>query len=242
MEPADLRRMINRLQGQRQEVLNNLRDCERRLEESKRNLSRAEKARAIIQLVAQETQKQLEFHINDLVTMALSIVFDDPYELAVRFEERRGKTEADLLFLRGGELIDPMGESGGGAVDVAAFALRVAMWVLQKPRTRNTFILDEPFRFVSRDIQPKASEMLRRISEQLGIQIIMVSHSEDLIECAHRVFRVGQKSGVSRVEVGEGNSGGGRREGEEIRPQQRRNKNPDDSRPTPGRTKRPLGS
>jgi len=123
-----LKSRVSARRGAFQEVLRSAVQTEGELKAIRRDLSRMERARSIIQVVAQETQGQLEYRINSLVTMALSIVFDDPYELSLRFEERRGKTEADLTFLRGDEEMDPMDESGGGAVDVAAFALRVAMW------------------------------------------------------------------------------------------------------------------
>jgi len=71
---------------------------------------------------------------------------------------------------------------------------------MRRPSSRNTFALDEPFRFVSRNLQPQASLMLREISQKVGLQVVMVSHSEDLIESADRVFRVSLRKGVSVVE------------------------------------------
>jgi DNA repair exonuclease SbcCD ATPase subunit len=64
-------------------------------------------------------------------------------------------------------------------------------------------ILDEPFRFLSKDLYPKAGEILKRLSEHLKLQILMVTHNEDIIESSHRVFTVTQdrKTGVSKVEV-----------------------------------------
>ena len=45
-------------------------------------------------------------------------------------------------------------------------------------------------RFLSRDLHHKATEMLKEISEKLGLQIIMVTHSEELIEAADKVFTI----------------------------------------------------
>ena len=87
------------------------------------------------------TFHSFETHPNGLVVA----VFDDPYTLRVEFVEKRGKTECELWFAqtkeeeeegnedgeRGREvLIDPLAGSGGGPVDVAAFALRIAIWSL----------------------------------------------------------------------------------------------------------------
>jgi predicted ABC-type transport system involved in lysophospholipase L1 biosynthesis ATPase subunit len=170
-----------------------------KLKESGKSLKRHERAGEVMKMVALKTQQQLQYHISDITTMALDAVFPDPYELVAEFVQRRNKTECDLLFEREGERVDPLSASGGGAVDVASFALRVASWSMERPRLRNTLILDEPFRYLSAGLLPKASEMLSRISREMGIQVIMVTHSEELMEGADRVFTVSQRKGISKV-------------------------------------------
>lgn len=176
--------------------------------EEMRNLKvRAEdidRAQIIIQTVAKATQEELEYKISELVSLALEAVFPNPYKLHLDFEMRRGKTEADLAFSRGKseERIDPLSSTGGGAVDVAAFGLRVASWNLERPQSRAVLMMDEPFRFLSRDLQSKASYILREVSRSLGLQIIIVTHEQTLIESEHtdKVFDVSIRQGVSSVE------------------------------------------
>jgi len=155
----------------------------------------AQKARAIIQTVAEQTQKQIEYHISNLVSLALASVFPDPYEFKIQFVQRRNRTEADLIFIKDDNEGTPIDVSGGGPLDVASFALRASVWSINP--TRNVLILDEPFGFVSRDLQYKCSEMVKMISEKLNIQIIMVSHIPELIDKADRVFTVTNEKGVS---------------------------------------------
>jgi DNA repair exonuclease SbcCD ATPase subunit len=169
------------------------------LEQAKENAENAVTARAILQRVAQQTQSKLEFRISSLVTTALAAVFPDPYKFEVRFEERRNKVECDLMFSKNGELFKPVDCAGGGAVDIASFALRLSFWSLTK--TRPLIILDEPFKFVSVDLQPACSEMLKTISERLGVQVIMISHLPELIGCADRVFEVRLRGDKSVVEM-----------------------------------------
>lgn len=80
---------------------------------------------------------------------------------------------------------------------MASFALRCAFWSLKK--TRHTLVLDEPFKFLSRDLIPKAAEMVQMISKELNLQIIMVSHIPDFIDSADKVFVVSQTMGESSV-------------------------------------------
>jgi len=195
----NLRNALEQMKGKRDQIQHGIDNAEQFIREKKKDLRRHEQAREIIREVGLKTQQQLQFHISDITSLALEAVFDNPYKLITEFIQRRNKTECDLYFERDGNRIDPLSASGGGTVDVASFALRVASWSMQRPRSRNVLILDEPFRYLSSDLLPKASEMLNQISKKLKLQIIMVTHAEELIENADRVFEVKIKKGKSLI-------------------------------------------
>lgn len=197
-ELKSLRADLEQRKGRLTQVRSQLEKAESERKQAKRMLWASERAQVIIQQVAQSTQQELEYRVSELVTVALSSVFPDPYQFMLRFVVRRNKTEADLLFLREEQEIDPLSASGGGVVDVAAFALRVSLWRLSN-ELRPVLILDEPFKWCSSSYLPAAGEMLRSLSEKMRIQIILVTHLEPLIEIADRVFRVSKRNGVSMV-------------------------------------------
>lgn len=174
------------------------------LQKAKQEAQTCATAQTILQESARLTQSQLQYRISKLVTMAMETVFEDPYEIKLEFESARGKTAANLFFERNGEPVNPLDATGGGAVDVASFGLQVSLWTLQHPRTRNVLILDEPLKWLKGGGLPdKGAEMLRQISHRLDLQIIMVSHSTELIEHADRIFRVTKKNNVSTVDMEE---------------------------------------
>lgn len=195
----DYRKELERKKGRREQLHSNLEQVELQIKDLNKHSIYCEEAQLIIQDVAQQTQAQLEYHVSELVTLAMSAVFEDPYELKVEFVQRRNRTECDLWFKRDDNFINPMLASGGGAIDVAAFALRVALWSLARPRTNNTLILDEPMRFLSKVYQPQASAIIKEISNRLEVQIIYVTHSEDLVEAADKVITVKQIKGISQI-------------------------------------------
>jgi len=199
MNTLMLRTRLERQRGKKIQIEANIFTKEESLQTLQRQFKRHEKAREIIREVGLQTQQQLQFHISDVTSLALESVFNDPYQLKVDFVQRRNKTECDLLFVKGDSELDPLTASGGGAVDVAAFALRIASWSMAHPRTRATIILDEPLRFLSVDNQEKASRMIKELSQRLGLQFIIVTHESVLASYADKVFEVSIKKGKSKV-------------------------------------------
>lgn len=200
MTLAEYKNKATQLEGKKSLIQKQYADAEQAKLFFSREVQIREEAQAIAQRVAKETQEQLKFHIEDIVQMALDTCFPGKYKFVVEFELKRGKTEATLLFMSDGQSIDPMEASGGGAVDVASFGLRIAAWSLSK--TSPVIVLDEPFRFLSKDLQPLAGEVLKELSKTLGLQIILVTHATDLIQVADRVFQITQtKKGRASVAV-----------------------------------------
>jgi len=163
-------------------------------------------AQEILQTVAQATQRELEYHISELVTLAMGSVLRDPYELCLDFVLRRNRSEAVLSFRRPGQdvKLEPY-EGGGGAVNIAAMGLRFALWRMQRPGSRPVVVLDEPFYHLNdptRELHVRAATMLKTISEKLGLQLLIVTLLPELIETADRAFHIARDShGVSQVEV-----------------------------------------
>ena len=157
----------------------------------------------LIQQVANETQQALEYQVSSLVSLALAAVFDNPYELVLEYGIKYNKTEAKLLFKRDGKKYDPMTCTGGGTKDIASFGLRCSAWALQNTSTRPILILDEPFRYIndpSRSLHKKAAEMVKTVSKELGLQIIMISQIPELHDIADRLINVKlNNNGVSEI-------------------------------------------
>jgi DNA repair exonuclease SbcCD ATPase subunit len=200
MTIQSLRNHVEQQKGARKSVLAAKAESEQNKKSYEKSLINHEDAREIIRTVGIQTQQLLSFHISDITSLALSSVYDDPYELKVDFVARRNHTECDLRFFRDGEYVDPMDASGGGAVNIASFALRVAAWSMSRPRPNNLLILDEPFNNISRNLQSRTSDMIKQISKRLNLQILMITHSEELSEAADKTFQVSIKKGISHVE------------------------------------------
>ena len=200
----DIRNELEQRKGQRIRTEKSIDDLKEEIKQNKRSLRRHEQAREVIRDVGLKTQQELQWHISDITSLALEAVFNDPYELVAEFVQRRNKTECDLYFKRDNNRMDPLSASGGGAVDVAAFALRVASWSMQHPRSRAVLVLDEPFKHLKGEKENhRVLEMIKQISEKLKTQIIMVSDEriprEDIIAAADKVFETKIRKGITEV-------------------------------------------
>lgn len=150
------------------------------LEQARAETTACKQAQEILQHLAQAVQQRAHSRIADVVSVCLSTVFDRPYQFHIAFDRKRGRTEARLCFMRDGQELDPMTAAGGGMVDVAAFALRVSCLCLHKPPLRRLLVLDEPFRFVSETYQDNVRVMLEKLAEEMDLQIVMVTHNQNL--------------------------------------------------------------
>ena len=199
MQLSRMRTRVEQLKGIKQQLTTTHTEIEENLRYNNKQKRRIEQALEIVKLVGLKTQQNLQFHISDISTMALDSVFDRSYLLSAEFVERRGRTECDLLLKTEDMELDPLSASGGGVVDVVSFALRVAAYSLQRPKVRPVLLLDEPFTHLSAQLFPKACNLLKQISEELGIQLIIITHEEALMDCADKVFQISLRKGVSRI-------------------------------------------
>ena len=185
-ELQTFRTTLTRKQGQQQKIEFDLEGINNYIVQAKDEVDYTEKARLIIQKVAKATQAELEYYISELVTLAFASVFPDPYEFGVAFEEKRGKTECRMRFLRDGHEVNPLSGSGGGPLDIASTTLQFTIWSLNK--TQAIIGLDEPFKFLDASLHKKAGEMLKEVSRKLGLQIFLITHIEKLAKQADKVF------------------------------------------------------
>ncbi|MCJ7747853.1 MAG: hypothetical protein MUP27_08920 [Desulfobacterales bacterium] len=198
-----LRHTLEQKKGERQIIERQVVESEKRVQGLGRDISFSEQAQVIIQAVARQTQKQLEYRVGELVSLAQASVFDDPWILKLVFVPRRGKTECDLGWQKsdGRESSDIRYGGGGGESDVASLGLQFAVWSLQRPKTRSVMFLDEPLKWLKGgDLPERGALMIKEISKGLALQILMISHIPDQIEGADKVFEFVQKGGITQIE------------------------------------------
>lgn len=174
-----LRKKTNKILEEYKLTVKQVKSEKEKLEEATQHLGRTQKAHELVQKVSQLVQQRAHNQIAEVVSRCLQAVFDSPYKFQIIFERKRSKTEARLVFIKNSQEIDPTTSSGGGVIDVASFALRLSCLMLSKPKLRKVLLLDEPFRHLSANYRPRMSELLIKLSEEMDVQFIMVTHDQE---------------------------------------------------------------
>ncbi len=188
---------LERAKGRRDQVNTSLKADRDKHRQLSTLLERQSEARVVLQKVAQQTQNQLVFRISELVELCINSIFDTEYKFILNFIQKRNKTEAEIYIEdeQGRYEISP----ADGMGNIVAFALRIVLWDLYKPKSCSTIVLDEPFKDLSQDKQERVGMLLKMLSQQLGLQFIIVTHKSDIKKNADKVFNVKKIKEVSVV-------------------------------------------
>ena len=142
--------------------------------------------------LAKQIQRKARTHIESIVTMAIQTVYHQPFKFKMVFEEKRKNITCTPLVVIDDKEYSPKDSMGGAMLDIIGFALRITLWSMRVPRTRNTFILDEPFRFCG-DLTYRTGLMIKKLSQQLNFQVLLVTHDPDLKEICDKVWSITNK-------------------------------------------------
>jgi DNA repair exonuclease SbcCD ATPase subunit len=149
-------------------------------------------AKIVLLKVGEETQQEVKQYIEDSVTFALQTVYGSEYHFVVLFHyDNRDQTEVKFFLDKNGKLYEPRKDTiSGGATDICAFSLRMVLYTLESPDPASIFILDEPFKNVSKGYLPFVSEMIKELSNMLNLQLIISTHTDEIIDLADNIIHL----------------------------------------------------
>ncbi len=194
---AQLRSFYDRKVGERDILLQTKKSLKKDINSLTRNKMEWEEAVSILQVVAKVTQDRMSAHIKDIVNSAIQAVFETPYEIDLEFVFRRGRTELDIHYKAFDQKVSKF---SGGEMDTVAWSFQIATWSLQRKRVLPIMIQDEPLTYLKgRDLPSRGGEMMRYISEKIGVQVIAVSHIEGQVQHADRVLKFKKPKKYTRL-------------------------------------------
>lgn len=193
----ELKNSLSALQGQESLLFSQIDSNNSKLVDLTHKKEIYAKSVEIFALISEVTQIQVKNGMEKIVTYALQYIFGEDYKFKINFDKRGNLTECNFSFISplGVEITDPLEALGGGIMDVASLALRIALLELHKPKNTSFIALDEPTRNVSAQFISKCGLFFKEINRKIGRQIIVVTHQEALMESADNQITIGGTNG-----------------------------------------------
>lgn len=144
-------------------------------------------------------------HFEKIVTDALQFVSQDSTcKFVIEESMVRGKPAYEFYIetLVNGEVCrkKPEESCGGGFIDIISVTAKVAyLKIFSNPKIMNVcFQMDEPGKMISEQMSVKFAEYIKFLGKQFGLQIIMVTHNENIAVIANDTIVVTKnRNGIS---------------------------------------------
>lgn len=158
---------------------------------------------ALLSSLGETRQEEAQKVIETFVTRGLQMVFDPTLSFHI-IQSVKGKQSVVEFTIRStfaDEVVEtPVLESrGGGLAATVGFLLRIVVMLLRKES--HILVLDETFAHVSSDRLDNLGEFLRELADKTGVQIIMVTHQDEFLDYADKVYRFSQVNGKTKVTI-----------------------------------------
>jgi len=162
-------------------------------------------AREVVSAASILAQDSTKLIFESLVSQALKTVFGEEYSFVLESRYFRNQPEMEMFVVENGVKYSPKDEKGGAIIDILSFISRIVSWAIMSPRPRNTILLDEPFRCLSKDALPFLAQLIQDISDELEVQILYITHEKQLAEAScreekDRTYLVKKVNEISKVE------------------------------------------
>lgn len=171
-------------------------------ENAAEDAARYESACVLLGTYADQREAEVHQKLTSLVSTGLTTIFQEDLRLVINAKQvgKRTDTEFRLLTAYGDYEVDTeiLSARGGGVAAVTGFLLQTIMILLTKsPRI---LFLDEAFAQVSAEYEPRLADFLHELADDLGMQIVLVTHSHAYEEASEAVYRTSSKDGITSVE------------------------------------------
>jgi hypothetical protein len=164
-------------------------------------LTTGQDALVFLETVAVSRRSSLKQQIEQIVTEALQIVYGNELTVELQYDVKNGRSFVDIRIIKdtpAGKVSRTMEGIGGGVSDTVSVPLRLLV-LLASRTTDKVCILDEAYKHVDLERVERAAGFIQEIASRLGIQIIMSSHHEAMLEAADTVHTVSETTGLSAV-------------------------------------------
>jgi len=200
----DLDMKVNELTFMRKENMNQVSQIEKEIDNLEEEVALLDRVSGLFKHLLDSLLEEKKQEIQKLVTYGLKTVFtDQDLKFHINIEPKYNtiytnfKTEE--VGVAKGDVLDSF---GGGVVNIESFLLRII--TLFQTKLTPFLFLDETFSHVSEDYIENTSLLLNNICKQLGLTITLITHKEDMLNNADKIYKASSyknKLKLSEIEV-----------------------------------------
>lgn len=133
----------------------------------------------------------------ELATTGLRhVVYDQELTFKIKQEPKYNRLSMRFVLEEDGNEGDPLSSYGGGTAVIISLVLRIA--VMARMKMANLLLLDESMVALANAYVPLAASFMRQLSEQTGVNILMVTHNPEFLNHAHVAYE-GHKDGSLKL-------------------------------------------
>lgn len=188
MSLTALSNLVSAKQAVYNEKVKSLNQQNQRLKETEEYAILLSRVRGEFEALLDKSRKGIQDKISSVVTTALREIWGGEPEFSINFIIRRNQPEAEFELIfpdHGGSLDESV---GGGIEDIIGTVLRVVFFHVMN--IQGSLFLDEPGKWLDSRRSVLFSQFLKKLSQEFGIQLIIVTHKEAITERADRVFNI----------------------------------------------------
>ncbi len=175
--------------------------------EAAEDMQIATEALEFLEEVANSRRGSMKGRIEAVLTEALRLVYGPTRKIELEYTVKNNRSHLAFELVKdtkAGEVrrvLDGTG-SGLGVSDTVSVPLRLLVLLGMKGQSDKVCVLDECYKHVNTERVPLVVQFLKVLTERLGMQVILLSHHQQIrgeVDAAYEVTEGAESSAVSRV-------------------------------------------
>ena len=168
--------------------------------ETKEALQQLQASVDVLSRVAELSRRDTIDRIEQLITFALQNIFrEESFKFFIRTQEQKNGILFSFFLQEEGSPPYQIKESVGvGLLNVISTFLAIIVSILQNPKSRRFFVLDERFKHVSPDNQERIAETIKLFAEKLNCQFLVISHSPSIKKAGDIIYSFTKVKGQTK--------------------------------------------
>ena len=177
--PVELRRTLDRLRWQREQLQGELKTTDDKLAQAAAYLGLADQVTDALDELSQTLFEQVLGVLREKLSIAIQEVLDQPVMFRADASFKRGAASLEFSVERNGKQEDVNRGQGGSVQNVLSVGLRLfALARLDENEHRRFLVLDEQDCWLRPELVPRLVNIVSRAAKELNFQVIMISHHD----------------------------------------------------------------